>query len=284
MEAQSIIARTYALRNLRRFEVDPRWWLYILYATIVWAVIYWILFPAFPLISQGTPGVLGWSSRSAVEQELTRVADSRAELGAQVAALPFEDIVADATLSDYARRSGAAAFAVHCSQCHGSGAVGSQELGYPNLNDDAWLWGGTHDAIYTTITHGVRNADDPSARNSMMPAYGTLGILQRDQISDVAHHVLSFSDLEHDAEAAERGTEIYMTQCAACHMPDGSGNPILGAPRLNDAIWLYGKEHAQVVSQIANPRLGVMPAFANRLDEATRKKLALYIHSLGGGQ
>ncbi|MEM7694612.1 MAG: cytochrome-c oxidase, cbb3-type subunit III [Pseudomonadota bacterium] len=262
----------------------PRWWLYILYATIIWAIGYMILYPSIPLINQGWPGVLGWSSRGDVAQELDGVAESRKAFDARIAALSFDEIRADPALFNYAQRSGASAFKLVCSQCHGSGAVGDQELGYPNLNDDAWLWGGTMDAIYHTISHGVRNGVDPAARNSVMPAYGTLGILTAAQIADTAHHVLSLSGLDHDGAAAARGTDIYMTQCAACHGPDGAGNPILGAPRLSDALWLYGASHAQVVAQISNPRLGVMPPWAERFDEATRKKLAIYVHQLGGGQ
>ncbi|MEO1102372.1 MAG: cytochrome-c oxidase, cbb3-type subunit III [Pseudomonadota bacterium] len=261
----------------------PRWWLYILWATIIWAVGYMIAYPAIPLIEGATPGLLGYNSRQAVEQDLAAVAESRSTLDAQIASMSFDEVMADATLADYARRSGESAFKIACVQCHGSGLEGSQELGYPNLNDDAWLWGGTLDDIYFTISHGVRNADDPQARNSAMPAYGELGILDRDQISDVAHYVLSLSGTDDDPEAAERGSETYATQCAACHAPDGGGNTVLGAPRLNDAIWLYGGTHDQVMAQIANPRLGVMPPWTERFDEATRKKLSVFVHSRGGG-
>jgi cytochrome c oxidase cbb3-type subunit 3 len=262
----------------------PRWWLYLFYATIVWALIYMVLYPAFPLLERAWPGLLEYSSRERVEDELVRVAEGREELDIQIAGSSFADIQADPVLFDYARRSGESAFKLVCVQCHGSGAQGSQELGYPNLNDDVWLWGGTPEQIYETITHGIRNEVDPEARNSAMPAYGVLGMLNRQEISDVAHYVLSLSMAEHNEEAAARGQETYMAQCAACHMPNGDGNPILGAPRLNDPIWLYGGSHEQIVSQIYNPQLGVMPPWGERFDEATRKQLTLYIHSLGGGQ
>lgn len=262
----------------------PRWWLIIFYATIVFAVVYWVLYPSIPLVNQATPGVLGYSSRQAVEDDVAMVAASRTELDDQIASQSFEDILADPALSDYARRSGASAFKIVCVQCHGSGAAGSQELGYPNLNDDAWLWGGSLDDIYHTISHGVRNDEDPDARVSMMPAYGVLGMLDRRQISDVAWYVLSLSGKSDDAQAAARGKEIFEAQCAACHGADGGGDPTLGAPRLSDALWLYGESHAQIAAQINNPRMGVMPPWAERFDEATRKKLALYVHSLGGGQ
>lgn len=262
----------------------PRWWLYLLYATIVWALIYMVLYPAIPLLDRAWPGILGYSSREQVEEELVRVSAGREELNVEIAAASFDEIMADPVLFDYARRSGESAFKLVCVQCHGSGLEGSQELGYPNLNDDAWLWGGAPEAIYHTIAHGVRNGEDPKARNSAMPAYGATGILNRQQISDVAHYVLSLSMAEHDEEAAARGQPIYAAQCAACHGPTGDGNTLLGAPRLNDPIWLYGGSHAQIAAQIANPRMGVMPAWSERFDEATLKKLTLYVHSRGGGQ
>jgi len=262
----------------------PRWWLYLFYATVVWAAVYMVLYPSIPLLERAWPGLLGYSSRGQVEEELVRVAAGREELNVRIANASFEEIQADPVLFDYARRSGESAFKLVCVQCHGSGLEGSQELGYPNLNDDDWLWGGTTEAIYHSITHGIRNTEDPAARSSAMPAYGATGMLSRREISDVSHYVLSLSMAEHDEEAAARGEQTYATQCAACHGPTGDGNELLGAPRLNDPIWLYGGTHAQIMEQVANPRLGVMPPWGDHFDEATRKKLTLYIHSRGGGQ
>ncbi|ORE95543.1 cytochrome-c oxidase, FixP chain [Stappia sp. 22II-S9-Z10] len=262
----------------------PRWWLYLMYATIVFAVVYWVLYPSWPLLSSGTKGVLGWSSRGEVAAEIATINESRAVLDTQIAAASFEEIAADPQLADYAQRSGASSFKLVCVQCHGSGAQGNQELGYPNLNDDDWLWGGTVDEIFFTISHGVRNEDDIDARFSMMPAFGADGILSAAEIRDVAHYVRSLSGLDHDAAAAEAGTEVYQTQCAACHGEDGGGMIEVGAPALNDAIWLYGSELDQIAAQITRPRMGVMPPWAEYYDEATRKKLAIYVHNLGGGQ
>ncbi|MBJ3777487.1 cytochrome-c oxidase, cbb3-type subunit III [Acuticoccus mangrovi] len=264
----------------------PRWWLYIMYATIVFAIVYMILYPSVPLINQATPGLLGYSSRADVEGELTRVAATRAELDQQIASLSFQEIAANPTLSDYARRSGASAFKMACVQCHGSGAAGSQQYGYPNLNDDDWLWGGSIEDIFTTITHGVRSEDDADARSSLMPAFGAMGMLNRNQISDVAHYVLSLSgsDEAGDAEAEARGAEVYTAQCAVCHGVNGEGNQSVGAPRLSDPIWLYGGTYEDIVRQVSNPHMGVMPAWSVRFDDATRKELAIFVHSLGGGQ
>jgi len=262
----------------------PRWWLWLFYATVIFAVIYMIFFPSIPLWNQATPGLLGYSSRQNVEQTMAAVAESREGINQEIAESSFPEIQANATLFDFAQRGGAAAFKLHCVQCHGSGAQGSQELGYPNLNDDAWLWGGTLGDIYTTISHGVRNDTHPDARFSEMPAYGEMGMLTRAQISDVADYVLSLSGRDHDAEGAARGEEIYTTQCAACHGADGSGNTELGAPRLNDALWLYGGGHDAIMAQVYKPRMGVMPPWDPYFDDATRKKLAIYVHTLGGGQ
>ena len=262
----------------------PRWWLWIFYATIIWAIGYVIAFPALPLINSGTTGVLGYSSRAELESEVAMVEESRSALDARLAELSFDDIAADAALTDYARRSGESTFKIVCVQCHGSGAAGSQEYGYPNLNDDAWLWGGTKDDIFFTITHGVRNETDPDARLSLMPAFGDMGMLSRAEISNVADYVLSLSGAKHDAEAAAAGAPLFEAQCAACHGASGEGMTALGAPRLNDQIWLYGGGHDAIVAQITHPRMGVMPAWGERFSDADRKKLTIYVHDLGGGQ
>ncbi len=167
-------------------------------------------------------------------------------------------------------------------QCHGSGAAGSP--GYPNLNDDDWLWGGTLEDIHTTITHGIRYTQDPDTRVSQMPAFGADGILKPDQIQAVANFVLSLSGEDHDAALAETGKQIFADNCAACHGDNGGGGRSVGAPRLNDAIWLYGNSEAAIVAQITKPRHGVMPAWAGRLDPTTIKELTLFVHSLGGGE
>ena len=167
-------------------------------------------------------------------------------------------------------------------QCHGSGAEGG--VGYPNLNDDSWLWGGTLADIHTTLEHGIRYASDDDTRTSEMPAFGRDGILDRGQIADVAQYVMAFSDRARDPAAAQRGQAIFADNCAACHGEDGGGMREVGAPALNDAIWLYGNTAADVASQVTNPRHGVMPAWGARLGETTVKELAVYVHSLGGGE
>ncbi len=255
----------------------PRWWLWTFYATIFWALVYTIAFPAWPLVSSATSGVLGWSSRGALQEELNAAEVARSEFAEAIATLPIEEILADDSLRTFAISAGSAAFKVNCVQCHGSGAEGFP--GYPNLNDDEWLWGGTPEDIRATIAHGIRFAGDDDTRISEMPAFAD--ILGRQEINDVVQHVLALSG---DGDLAGPGAEIYADQCAACHGDTGKGDPMLGAPDLTDAIWLYGSSPAEIARQVRQPRHGVMPAWQARLGERAVKELAVYVHSLGGGQ
>ena len=259
----------------------PKWWLYILYATIVWAIGYWILYPAWPLVSSYTKGYLGYSERERVAVELARSQGEKASFRDEIANSDFAAIKADPELHNFALSGGAAAFGDNCAPCHGRGAQGF--VGYPNLRDDAWLWGGSLDAIHKTILYGIR-AEHPETHNSQMPAFGQLGMLNPEQVSDVAEHVLSLSGNATDKDAAGRGEEIFVTNCTACHGQGGEGNQTLGAPNLSDELWLYGGDKAAIVESIANSRSGMMPAWNERLDPATIKELAIYVHSLGGGQ
>jgi cytochrome c oxidase cbb3-type subunit 3 len=260
----------------------PRWWLWAFYATIAWGIVYMILYPAWPLVNGATQGLLGWSSRGQVEREL---ADRRAELApvhAAIAATPAERLASRPDLMQAAVDGGRAAFRMHCVQCHGSGAEGSP--GYPNLNDDDWLWGGDMAAIETTIRHGIRNPEHERTRTSAMPAFGRDGILQPAQIEDLVAHVRTISGQQRGSGSARRGAELFAENCAACHGPDGRGNRELGAPNLADAIWLYGGDSDSIRTTIADSRAGVMPRWGNRLDPVTIRMLAAYVHSLGGGE
>lgn len=262
----------------------PRWWLWTLYATIIWAIGYVIAYPAIPLISSNTKGLLGYSSRADVAAEIAVAREGQKQWLEKISAASLEDIAKDPGLLQFARAGGAAAFKVNCVQCHGAGAAGS--AGYPNLNDDDWIWGGTLDQIHTTLVNGVRFAGNDDTRVSEMPPFGGEGGLKPEQIADAANYVLSLSATEGvDATAAARGKAVYAEQqCAACHGEDGKGNRELGGPNLTDAIWLYGGEAKAVMAQISKPRHGVMPAWGGRLDATTIKQLAVYVHSLGGGE
>ncbi len=259
----------------------PRWWLWTFYACCIWALAYWIVMPAWPLISSHTEGFLGYSSRAQLAKSVERARDAQSVYLDRIDAASLEQIAADQELLDFALAGGRSAFAVNCSQCHGSGAAGF--VGYPNLNDDDWIWGGDLDAISHTIHFGIRSDHDETRFNEM-PAYGRDELLTREEIDDVAEYVLSLSNSGSDAAAAARGEVTFAEQCSACHMEDGGGNYELGAPNLRDAIWLYGGDKSAVVESITNSRAGMMPAWTGRLDEATIKKLAIYVHSLGGGE
>lgn len=259
----------------------PRWWLITFYASIIFAFGYVILYPAIPLLRGATPGVLGYSTRGTLESDL---AAARLGQGARldaVAKLPLAALDADPDLRRFAAAGGRSAFLVNCVPCHGSGAAGSP--GYANLNDDDWLWGGSLDAIRQTIAFGVRSAH-PDTRTSVMPAFGAEGLLKPPQILAVGEYVLSLSGRASDAKLAAAGGPIFAENCALCHGPAGEGSRKFGAPPLNDAIWLYGGDRTSVLAQITLPRVGVMPAWSGRLDEAVIKQLAIFVHSLGGGE
>lgn len=257
----------------------PRWWLWTFYATVVWALVYVILYPAWPLIEKGTEGVLGWTSRGQLAEEMSAADMARQSFREELAVTPLERLPDNAELLQQAVAGGRAAFQIHCVQCHGSGAAGSQELGYPNLNDDDWLWGGDIRAIEYTLVHGIREPGDAETRIGQMPAFA--GAIEGERLDALVDHVLSLSDL---AEANAAGAVTYAENCALCHGANGEGGREFGAPRLNDAIWLRGNSREAVTRQILNPRLGMMPAWGERLDPATISMLSAYVHSLGGGE
>jgi cytochrome c oxidase cbb3-type subunit III len=257
----------------------PRWWLYTFYATIIFSAVYVVLYPAWPLIDRATAGTLGWSSRGDLAAETRAAEAARLKLVEQIAATNIEALPANPELMQAAIAGGAAAFKVNCVQCHGAGAAGYQEFGYPNLNDDDWIWGGTLTDIEYTLTHGIRWEGAEQTRANFMPAFA--GVIDGAQAKGVARHVLSLSG---KAKPSPAGAQIFADNCAACHGAKGEGIAAMGAPALNDAIWLYGGSEAAVTRQILAPRQGVMPAWQGRLDPVTIKMLAAYVHSRGGGQ
>lgn len=261
----------------------PRWWLWLFYLTIVWAIGYWIVYPAWPLLTGSTEGVLGWHSRTAVSEDLDQLKQTRGPMVSKLAAASVADIAADPQLLAFARAQGRTAFADNCAPCHGAGGGGAK--GYPNLNDDDWIWGGKLDEIAQTIRFGVRSADPKTRAGAMMPAFGRDGILKQDQISAVADYTRSLSGLpvERGADLAA-GKKIYADNCAVCHGPEGKGNRELGSPNLTDKIWLYGSDKTVIVDGIRNGRGAVMPSWQGRLDDSTIKALTVYVHSFGGGE
>ncbi|MDJ0977475.1 MAG: cytochrome-c oxidase, cbb3-type subunit III [Erythrobacter sp.] len=257
----------------------PRWWLWTFYATVAWSIVYVVLYPAWPLVNSATEGVLGWSSRGDLETRMAEAELQRQPIFERIAATDLGTLPADSELMRQAVAGGAAAFKQHCVQCHGAGAAGYEQYGYPNLNDDDWIWGGTLSEIEYTLIHGIRWDGSDATRMAYMPAFGE--IFDKDQVDALANHVLSLSG---KAESSAVGAELYAQNCAACHQANGEGDPVQGAPALNDAIWLYGGDIADVRTQIQAPRHGVMPGWQDRLDPVTIKMLAAYVHSRGGGQ
>ena len=260
----------------------PRWWLYTLYATIVWAVVYTILYPAWPLINSATAGVLEWSSRGQLAEEIAEEGVRRAPIQAALSRIPIERLPENSALMRQAVEGGRSAFRVHCVQCHGSGAAGTR--GYPNLNDDDWLWGGNIQEIHRTIAFGIRQPDLESTHLSIMPAFGRDGLMEPQQIEDVVSYVRTLSGQEAASVSARRGATLFAANCSSCHGPDGRGLRQFGAPNLTDAIWLYGGDRDSLRATVTNSRYGVMPAWGGRLDPVTIKMLAAYVHSLGGGE
>ncbi|QLC26517.1 cytochrome-c oxidase, cbb3-type subunit III [Parasphingopyxis algicola] len=260
----------------------PRWWLIIFYATVIWGLGYTVFYPAWPLINSATQGVLGYSSRGALAEEMAAVEAQRAPLREAIANIAIEDLPTDQQLMQTAIQGGRSAFVVHCVQCHGSGAAGSE--GYPNLNDDDWLWDGDMEAIEYTLIHGIRNPDHIETRISQMPAFGADGIFDDGQISDVVSYVRTLSGAEDESAASARGAELYTANCAICHGENGQGDRTQGAPNLRDSIWLYGADRASITDTVANSRYGVMPRWGHRLDPVTIRMLTAYVWSLGGGE
>jgi cytochrome c oxidase cbb3-type subunit 3 len=260
----------------------PRWWVLTFYGCIIWAIGYWIVYPAWPMLSSYTTGILHYSSRADVAVELANLEKIRGDKMVALGAASLADIEKDPALLALARARGKTVFGDNCAPCHGTGAAGAK--GYPNLNDDDWLWGGTLDQIMQTIQFGARSGH-PKAHEGQMLAFGKDGTLKKEQIVTVANYVRSLSGLPtrqgYDAAA---GAKIFAENCAVCHGDAGKGNQELGSKNLTDNIWLYGSDEATIIETITNGRAGVMPAWVGRLDLATIKAMTVYVHSLGGGQ
>ncbi|UFZ07000.1 cytochrome-c oxidase, cbb3-type subunit III [Bradyrhizobium ontarionense] len=260
----------------------PRWWVITFYITIVWAIGYWIVYPAWPTISSNTQGLLGYSSRADVAVELANLEKIRGGKMAALATASLADIEKDPAMLALARAKGKTVFGDNCAACHGTGATGAK--GFPNLNDDDWLWGGSLEQIQQTLLYGVRSGH-PKTRESQMLAFGKDGVLKPAEIVTVANYVRELAGLPtrpgYDAKA---GAKIFAENCVACHGDNAKGNPDLGAPNLTDKIWLYGADEATLIETITNGRGGVMPAWEGRLDPTTIKAMAVYVHSLGGGK
>ncbi|TAN62042.1 MAG: cytochrome-c oxidase, cbb3-type subunit III [Magnetospirillum sp.] len=257
----------------------PKWWVYVFWATVVWAIGYWFMYPSWPTVNGYLKGSLGYSSRGDLANELDMQKKARSAWLSKIEASDVAAIEKDKDLLRYAMAGGKIAFNENCGACHGVGGVGA--YGYPTLADDEWLWGGTLADIEQSIKFGVRNTNKDS-RQSEMPKFGADGLLKDDQIAAVADYVVSLASKAPAKGSA--GDTVYAENCAVCHAEDGTGQAALGAPALNNQIWLYKGAKDAIVAQIGKPKHGSMPAWSERLDPSTIKMLAVYVHNLGGGK
>ncbi|HEY1931125.1 MAG TPA: cytochrome-c oxidase, cbb3-type subunit III [Acetobacteraceae bacterium] len=267
------------LRELNR--PLPKWWLYIFYACIAWAVGLCVLYPSVPGITGYFHGVLGYSQRRAVDQDVAEVQAQRAVSMDRIKVLSFAEIRKDPQLLAVAETAGRITFANNCQPCHGAGGGGNP--GYPALAAGSWLWGGSLAAIQQTVTHGIRS-DDPDARQSQMVKFGVDGVLKPEQIQQVADYVMTLFGTPVAGADIAPGKKLFADNCAVCHGANGQGGRDVGAPRLASHIHLHGDTRDAVVAQVTNPKMGVMPNWNTRLDAATIKSVTLYVHSLGGGE
>lgn len=236
----------------------PRWWFILFVATIVFTVVYLVLYPGMGKWK----GVLGWTQITQYEDEVARAEEQFAPIFARYVDMPIEEVAGD----DDAVRIGQRLFATNCSVCHGSDARGA--FGFPNLADDEWIWGGSPEQIKTTLREG---------RQAAMPAW--LAVIGEAGIRNTAGYVRSLAGLESDNYDREAGQQVFQTNCVACHGPDGTGNQMLGAPDLTDDVWLYGSSMLQVQHTLRYGRNGNMPAQAH-LGEDKIHMLTAYVYSL----
>ena len=259
----------------------PRWWITIFYACIVWAIGYWLVMPAWPLLNGYTHGWLNHSQRDDVTKKVAELQAARASKEHELRDASLAQIQSNPELLQFALAEGKAEFGDNCVPCHGAGGQGAR--GYPNLNDDVWLWGGKLADIQHTITVGVRSTS-PDTRESQMPAFGRDGVLKPAQIDDLTEYVVHISGRPASAAAVGRATKLFAENCAVCHGPAGKGDRKFGAPNLTDNEWEYGSAREDIHDQIWNGHGGVMPTWGGRLTPETIKALAVYVHSLGGGE
>lgn len=259
----------------------PRWWLWVFFATVIWSLWYFVVYPSWPIPGGATEGTSGYTQYKELKESQKEILARQAEYLEAFNEASFAEILNDPALYSFAMAGGKAAFKDNCATCHGTGAEGSK--GFPNLNDDDWLWGGKVEEIYTTLLHGIR-AGNLDTRISSMPAFGKDGLLTREQINDVVNFVVSLSDKTASNTKAMPGHEIFQQNCASCHGSDAKGLHEFGAPNLTDAIWLYGGSRHDIFKSVYNAHAGMMPAWKSRLDDATLRQLSVYVHQLGGGE
>lgn len=263
----------------------PRWWLGIMFISVIWSIGYVILMPGIPLLNGYTKGVLGFSDRDRVNTAMEEVYAERSVQAQQLVGADLETIQNDPDLLRFALDQGEAVFGDNCETCHG--ARGRGFVGYPNLNDDIWLWGGSYEDIRATITHGIRS-DHDETRLSTMAAYGRDEFLTGSEIDTLVDYVLNLSGQSTSTHSSTSehtsGATLFAQNCVSCHGAQGRGTRENGAPDLTDTDWLYGGDAASIRETLYNGRQGMMPNWNERLTADQIAALSVYVHSLGGGE
>ena len=277
----------------------PVWWVYTFYATVIFAVIYWTIYPSWPIgkgwiggasnityvNSAGETKTHSWNTRALLLEDLNQAAAEQKPYFDKVSAMSYAQIAKDPEMNGFILSAGKALFADNCAPCHQAGGQGVAGF-FPNLTDDDWLYGGSYDKIHETLMVG---------RRGYMPAFSE--VLAGEQIDQLANYVAKLSGIGHDATKAAAGDVLFHSETAACyycHSSDGKGRKDIGAPNLTDNIWLWANVPASDAAEgkvaairgvIANGlNKGVMPAWAGRLSPEQIKVLTVYVHELGGGQ
>lgn len=262
----------------------PRGVLIFLIVTHVFALLWWLLMPTWPLGSTYTKGLLGTDQWQAVEKSLVEAAAEKARWVEAIEKGSFDEIKANEELMQVVQNTGRQLFGDNCAACHGLDGGGRSN--YPDLTDDDWLWAGGPEGIAETMRIGI-NSRHPESRVAQMPAFGRDDMLDRTQVMNVAAYVYSLSHPDYstpeNVTTIEAGREVFQTTCAACHKEDASGNPEVGAPNLTDRYWVYGGDLQMIVSSVHGGRLGHMPTWDERLTPAEMKILALYVDSMKAG-
>jgi cytochrome c oxidase, cbb3-type, subunit III len=277
----------------------PTWWVYSFYATIVFAIVYWLIYPSWPIGKSFLPGfsdvtyvndrgqtvTTHWNTRAVFMASMNRAEAEQKPYFDKISAMSYQAIARDADMSGFVQATGRALFLDNCAACHQAGGQGVPGF-FPNLTDDDWLYGGDYNTIHTTIVGG---------RHGYMPTFGE--VLTPVQIDQLANYVASLSGIGHDAAKAQAGDVLFHSETAACyycHGADAHGRHVIGAPNLTDKIWLWAavpqaKTAADKVAAIdsvitSGLNKGVMPAWGERLSPEQIKVLTVYVHELGGGQ